>query len=48
MLKNLSSFEIDSLAQSYNLTDEHAFLWRWLAPEEAIIDRSSQLFEVQP
>jgi DNA-binding transcriptional MocR family regulator len=43
MLKNLTSFEIDSLAQSYNLTDGHAFR-RWLAAEETIIDRSPQLF----
>ena len=44
MLKNLTSFEIDSLAQSYNLTDGHAFR-RWFAAEEAIIDRSPLLFK---
>jgi hypothetical protein len=47
MMKNLTSFEIGSLAQSYSLTDGHAFR-RWLAAKEAIIDRPSQLFEVQP
>jgi hypothetical protein len=44
MLKNLTSFEIDSLAQSYNITDGHAFR-RWFAAEEAIIDQSAQLFK---
>jgi aspartate/methionine/tyrosine aminotransferase len=44
MLRNLTSYEIDSLPQSYNLTDGHAFR-RWLAAEEAIIDRSAQLFK---
>jgi aspartate/methionine/tyrosine aminotransferase len=44
MLKNLTGFEIDSLAQSYNLADGHAFR-RWFAAEEAIIDRSPQLFK---
>jgi aspartate/methionine/tyrosine aminotransferase len=42
-VKNLTTYEIDSLAQSYNLTDGHAFR-RWTAGEEAIIDRSAQLF----
>ena len=44
MLKNLTSFEMDSLAQSYNLTDGHAFR-RWSAAEEAIIDRAPHLFK---
>jgi aspartate/methionine/tyrosine aminotransferase len=44
MFKNLTGYEIDSLPQSYNLTDGHAFR-RWLAAEEAIIDRSAQLFK---
>jgi aspartate/methionine/tyrosine aminotransferase len=44
MVKNLTSYEIDSLPQSYNLTDGHAFR-RWFAAEEAIIDRSAQLFK---
>jgi aspartate/methionine/tyrosine aminotransferase len=44
MFKNLTGYEIDSLAQSYNLTDGHAFR-RWCAAEEAIIDRSAQLFK---
>jgi aspartate/methionine/tyrosine aminotransferase len=44
MLKNLTSYEIDTLPQSFNLTDGHAFR-RWFAAEEAIIDRSAQLFK---
>jgi aspartate/methionine/tyrosine aminotransferase len=44
MFKNLTGYEIDTLAQSYNLTDGHAFR-RWLPAEEAIIDRSAQLFK---
>jgi aspartate/methionine/tyrosine aminotransferase len=44
MFKNLTGYEIDSLRQSYNLTDGHAFR-RWFAAEEAIIDRSPQLFK---
>jgi aspartate/methionine/tyrosine aminotransferase len=43
MLRNLTSHEIASLPQSYNLTDGHAFR-RWSAAEEAVIDRSAQLF----
>jgi histidinol-phosphate/aromatic aminotransferase/cobyric acid decarboxylase-like protein len=35
--KNLTGYEIDSLPQSYNLTDGHAFR-RWFAAEEAVID----------
>jgi aspartate/methionine/tyrosine aminotransferase len=42
--KNLTHYEIDSLHRSYNLTDGHAFR-RWTAAEEAIIDRSPQLFK---
>jgi aspartate/methionine/tyrosine aminotransferase len=42
--KNLTAYEIDSLGRSYNLTDGHAFR-RWTAAEEAIIDRSPQLFK---
>jgi len=44
MYKNLTGYEIDSLPQSYNLTDGHAFR-RWFAAEEAIIDRSAQFFK---
>jgi aspartate/methionine/tyrosine aminotransferase len=44
MVKNLTSYEIDSLPQSYNLTDGHAFR-RWSAAEESIIDRSARLFK---
>ncbi|HEV3258122.1 MAG TPA: aminotransferase class I/II-fold pyridoxal phosphate-dependent enzyme [Gemmataceae bacterium] len=44
MFRNLTGYEIDSLPQSYNLTDGHAFR-RWFAAEEAIIDRSPQLFK---
>jgi aspartate/methionine/tyrosine aminotransferase len=44
MFKNLTGYEIDSLRQSYNLTDGHAFR-RWLVAEEAVIDRSAQLFK---
>ena len=35
MFRNLTGYEIDSLPQSYNLTDGHAFR-RWSAAEEAI------------
>jgi aspartate/methionine/tyrosine aminotransferase len=42
--KNLTGYEIDSLHRSFNLTDGHAFR-RWTAAEEAIIDRSPQLFK---
>jgi aspartate/methionine/tyrosine aminotransferase len=42
--KNLTGYEIDGLHRSYNLTDGHAFR-RWTASEEAIIDRSPQLFK---
>jgi len=44
MMKNLTGYEIDSLPQSYNLTDGHAFR-KWFAAEAAIIDRSAQLFK---
>lgn len=44
MFRNLTGYEIDSLPQSYNLTDGHAFR-RWFPAEEAIIDRSAQLFK---
>jgi aspartate/methionine/tyrosine aminotransferase len=44
MSRNLTSYEIDSLAHSYNLTDGHAFR-RWFAAEFAIIDRSAQFFK---
>jgi hypothetical protein len=43
MFRNLTGYEIDTLPQTYNLTDGHAFR-RWLAAEEAIIDRSAQRF----
>jgi RNA polymerase sigma factor (TIGR02999 family) len=42
MFMNLTGYEIDTLPQTCNLTDGHAFR-RWSAAEEAIIDRSSQL-----
>jgi aspartate/methionine/tyrosine aminotransferase len=42
--KNLTGYEIDALHRSCNLTDGHAFR-RWTAAEEAIIDRSAQLFK---
>jgi hypothetical protein len=44
MFKNLTGYEIDTLPQSYHLTDGHAFR-RWFAAEEALIDRSAQLFK---
>jgi aspartate/methionine/tyrosine aminotransferase len=44
MVRNLTGYEIDSLPQSYNLTDGHAFR-RWFAAEEAIIERSAELFK---
>jgi aspartate/methionine/tyrosine aminotransferase len=43
MVKNLTCYEIDSLARTYNLTDGHAFR-PWLSAEDAIIERSAQLF----
>jgi aspartate/methionine/tyrosine aminotransferase len=44
MFRNLTEYEIDTLPQTYNLTDGHAFR-RWMPAEEAIIDRSAQLFK---
>ena len=44
MFKNLTGYEIDTLTQCYDLTDGHAFR-RWFAAEEAIIDRTTQLFK---
>jgi aspartate/methionine/tyrosine aminotransferase len=44
MCRNLTEYEIDSLPQSYNLTDGHAFR-RWSAAEQAIIDRAAHLFQ---
>jgi aspartate/methionine/tyrosine aminotransferase len=44
MLKNLTTYEIETLPRDFNLTDGHAFR-RWLPAEEAIIDRSAQLFK---
>ncbi len=44
MFRNLTGYEIDTLPRSYNLTDGHAFR-RWLPAEEAIIERSPQLFK---
>jgi aspartate/methionine/tyrosine aminotransferase len=44
LFKNLTGYEIDTLPRTYNLTDGHAFR-RWSAAEEAIIDRSAQLFK---
>jgi aspartate/methionine/tyrosine aminotransferase len=42
--KNLTSYEIDTLPRIYNLTDGHAFR-SWTAAEEAIVDRTGQLFK---
>src|SRR5262249_27136956 len=44
MFKNLTGYEIHTLPQVYNLTDGHAFR-AWFAAEEAIIDRSAELFK---
>jgi aspartate/methionine/tyrosine aminotransferase len=44
LCKNLTSYEIDALHRTYNLTDGHAFR-RWSAAEEAVIDRSPRLFK---
>jgi aspartate/methionine/tyrosine aminotransferase len=44
MYRNLTAYEIDTLPQTYNLTDGHAFR-RWLPAEEAIIDRSAEVFK---
>jgi aspartate/methionine/tyrosine aminotransferase len=44
MSRNLTEYEIDTLPQTYNLTDGHAFR-RWLPAEQSIIDRSAQLFK---
>lgn len=41
--KNMTGYEIDSLAQTYNLTDGHAFR-PWTDAEQAIIGRSAELF----
>jgi len=43
MHTNLTTYEIASLPRSFNLTDGHAFR-HWSVAEEAIIDRSAQLF----
>jgi hypothetical protein len=42
--KNLTGYEIDTLSRAFNLTDGHAFR-RWSPREEAIIDRSAELFK---
>jgi aspartate/methionine/tyrosine aminotransferase len=44
MLRNLTTYEIETLPQCYNLTDGHAFR-RWSAAEEAVIDSAPQLFK---
>jgi aspartate/methionine/tyrosine aminotransferase len=44
MFKNLTGYEIDTLPQTFNLTDGHAFR-PWLPAEEAVIDRSAQFFK---
>jgi aspartate/methionine/tyrosine aminotransferase len=44
MFRKLTEYEIDTLPQTYNLTDGHAFR-RWSAAEEAIIDRVAHLFK---
>jgi aspartate/methionine/tyrosine aminotransferase len=44
MFRNLTAYEIDTLPQTFNLTDGHAFR-RWFAEEEAIINRSAELFK---
>jgi hypothetical protein len=43
MVMNLTTYKIATLPQTFNLTDGPAFR-RWFAAEEAIIDRSAQLF----
>lgn len=43
IFKNLTGYEIDTLSESYNLTDGHAFR-PWSAAEEEIIGRSADLF----
>jgi len=42
--KNLTGYEIDTLPQSFNLTDGHAFR-SWSPEEEAIIQSSAELFK---
>jgi hypothetical protein len=44
MFRNLTGCEIDTLPQTCNLTDGHAFR-RWFAAEEAITGRPAQLFK---
>jgi aspartate/methionine/tyrosine aminotransferase len=44
MLKNLTSYEIDSLPYAFNLTDGHAYR-NWSAAEEAVIARAAELFK---
>jgi aspartate/methionine/tyrosine aminotransferase len=44
MFKNLTGYEIQTLPQSFNLTDGHAFR-KWSPAEEAIIDRAADLFK---
>jgi aspartate/methionine/tyrosine aminotransferase len=44
IFKNLTEYEIDTLARAYNLTDGHAFRG-WSPAEEAIIDSAPQLFK---
>jgi aspartate/methionine/tyrosine aminotransferase len=41
--RNLTGYEIDTLPQSFNLTDGHAYR-NWSPEEEAIIHRSAELF----
>jgi len=44
LYRNLTGYEIETLDQTYNLTDGHAFR-RWSPAEEAIINRLPQLFK---
>jgi aspartate/methionine/tyrosine aminotransferase len=42
--KNLTSYEIDTLPRTYNLTDGHAFR-KWSTAEEGIIEKTPQLLK---
>jgi hypothetical protein len=43
MFRDLTGYELETLPQTYNLTDGHAFR-RWFPAEEASIDRLADLF----
>ena len=44
ILRNLTTYEIETLPQRYNLADGHAYR-RWTSAEEAVIDSSAHLFK---